>query len=295
MLDWIVLLLRTIQFVSATVLFGAPLFYLYAKQRPQRWHSALAATAVIGLLAASLFAAWAQSGLLLGNWPDTGAADVRWYLGETRIGHFMLGRFAAVAAYALLFWLTTTRNRHLAQTVVGGAILASFAWTGHGAESGGWHLATDLIHLLMAGIWVGALVPLYLSIWSARNGAMSADEVARGLDAFSRIGVAVVALLVASGIGNALPAFEAAQWWAVIGSGYGITLLGKVGVLLGMLVLAAANRHRFAPRLAAAVQHQEEPLTALRTLQRSLALETVLAITVLALAAHLGSMEPPSH
>ena len=295
MLDWIVLFLRTIQFVSATVLFGAPLFYLYARQRPQRWHDALAAAAAIGLLAASVLAAWMQSALLLGNWPDTGVADVRWYLGETRIGHIMLGRFAAIAVYALLFRLPATKNRHLAQMVVGGAILASFAWTGHGAERGSFYATTDVIHLLMAGIWAGALVPLYLSIRSARNGTMSAGEISCGLDAFSRIGIAVVALLVASGVGNALLAFEVSQWWSVIRSSYGVTLMGKIAILFGMLVLATANRYRFAPRLAAAVGQMEETSAALGTLQRSLALETVLVIAVLGLAAHLGSMEPPGH
>lgn len=295
MLDWIVLFLRAIQFAGAAVLFGTPLFYFYAKQRPQHWHKVLAVAAVITVLTTLFLAAWAQSALLLGNWPDTGVADIRWYLTETRIGQIMLARFAAVGVYAFLLRLPAATNRHLAQMALGGVILASFAWTGHGAERGGLYAITDIVHLLMAGIWVGALIPLYLSIRTARKELMSPDEISRGLDAFSRIGLAVVALLVASGIGNALLAFEVAHWRAVIGSGYGVTLLGKVTVLLGMLALAAANRYRFAPRLAASLRQQDDPVAALGILQRSLALETALAIVVLGLAAHLGSMEPPGH
>lgn len=295
MLDWIVLCLRTIQFAGAMVLFGAPLFYLYANQRPQRWHDLLAAAVLITLVAASLLAAWVQSGLLLGNWPNTGVADAGWYLTDTRIGHVMLGRIAAAAVYALLFRLLADGRRNLGQMAVGGAILASFAWTGHGAERGGFYATADVVHLLMAGIWVGALVPLCLSIRSARKLETSADEISRGLDAFSRIGIAVVALLVTSGIGNALLAFGVSNWGMILRSGYGITLLAKVAILSGMLALAAANRYRFAPKLAAALRQQDDPVAALGALQRSLAVETALAIAVLGLAAHLGSMEPPGH
>jgi len=293
MLEWIVLFLRTIQFASAMVLFGAPLFYLYAEQGPKRWHSALAVASLIGLVAASVLAAWAQSVLLLGTQLNTALADVMWYLTQTRIGHIMLGRCAAAALYALLLRRPPTRNRQWACAALGGVILASFAWTGHGAERGSLYTITDVAHLLMAGIWVGALVPLYLSIRSARDGTMAPEDVSRGLDAFSRIGVAVVALLVTSGIGNLLLAFEAAEWRAVVWSGYGITLIGKIVILLGMLALAAANRYRFAPKLAAAVGRMEESPAALGTLQRSLTLETVLVIAILGLAAHLGSVQPP--
>ncbi len=293
-LDWIVLFQRTIQFAAAAVLFGTPLFYLYAKPRPQHWHGVLAAAAVAGFLAASVLAAWTQSALLLEKWPQIGTADIWWYLTETHIGQIILARFAAAAAYALLLRSAYSANRHVVLSAVGGAILASFAWTGHGAEEGGWHTLMDVVHLLIAGIWVGALAPLFFSIRAAGKGVTSAEDVSSGLDAFSRIGVVVVGLLIASGIGNALPAWQAVQW-SLLQTGYGVTLLAKVAILSGMLVLAVGNRFRFGPRLAVALRQQHSTVAALKSLQRSLALETALALAVLGFAAHLGSMAPPGY
>ncbi|KAK0338878.1 hypothetical protein LTR94_036782, partial [Friedmanniomyces endolithicus] len=50
--------------------------------------------------------------------------------------------------------------------IAAAAALATLAWNGHGAASEGstgWlHLTADILHLLAAGLWVGALFGLLL-------------------------------------------------------------------------------------------------------------------------------------
>lgn len=294
--DWIVAFLRMIQFAGAAVLFGTPLFFVYARQRAQYWHGTLIIAALAALTVAAIFAALAQTALLTGSWIAAfSPADVWWYLTDTRIGRITLARFGVIAGYVVVTSFSSSSAKYLIQAVLGGAILGSFAWTGHGTEDGSLRTVSDVTHLLMAGIWVGALIPLYLAIKTAKERNMPPIEVSRGLDAFSRIGLMVIVLLVASGIVNTLSTFDIAKWPAVIQTDYGLTLLAKIAILSAMLAIAAANRYRFAPALRNALGESRDPTTALGILHRSLTLETAFAIVVLGLAAHLGSIEPPGY
>ena len=294
MAEWISTVLRFIQLVSAAVLFGAPLFYLYADQTEGRWREKLIAVAFAAMAFGLMLSIMAQTSLLTG---DSSSAvrlsDLSWYLTETKIGGFTLVRLALLGFYAVAaIAMPSNRRRHSALTVLGAAILLSFAWTGHGAEGGSLHLISDLVHLLMAGIWGGALLSLVLVIRAARRDQIPAALALNGLNAFSRIGFAVVALLAVSGIINALPALE--DLHGLIESSYGATLGAKLLLFAGMLVLAAANRYRLAPRLAGALDNGPGQGAALAGLSRSILAEAALVILVLGLAAHLGSIEPPS-
>ncbi|MFX6794075.1 copper resistance protein CopD, partial [Acinetobacter baumannii] len=69
----------------------------------------------------------------------------------------------ALAALALRRFPKTMR----ATSFVGATIaVATLAWTGHGAMDDGaigwFHLMADIVHLLAAGAWLGAIVSLLL-------------------------------------------------------------------------------------------------------------------------------------
>ena len=59
-----------------------------------------------------------------------------------------------------------------------------------------------------------------------------------------------------------------------------------------MLWLAASHRFRLTPALGAALE-QGDAASAAFTLRRSLVVETVLALAILALVAWLGTLAPP--
>ena len=292
--DWISALPRMIQFAFGAVLFGGPLFILYAHVSPEGWERRLTRIALVGMTAAALLAVVLQTAYLtdiaLGA---LSANDIAWYLTDTHIGRISALRLAALAAYALIVYRRPQGFFCLAaQTLLGAGILGSFAWTGHGADGTALHTFSDVIHLLAAGVWVGALGSLVFLILGAWRNQDQAQMAAAGLDAFSRIGITVVALLVASGIGNSLALLGLSNIWSLYQSEYGLTLLIKIALFGAMLGLAAANRYWLAPALRRNLE-QNTGSPDLRNLGGSLFLETVLALVVLGLAAHLGSIEPP--
>lgn len=113
-----------------------------------------------------------------------------------------------------------------------GVALATLAWAGHGAMDDGVrgyiHLASDITHLWAAGAWVGALVA-FLMLASHKQD-VAQDPVAvlsRTSNGFARIGTAIVAALVVSGILNYLliagPSFD-----PLISTLYGRLLMVKL-------------------------------------------------------------------
>jgi putative copper resistance protein D len=114
-----------------------------------------------------------------------------------------------------------------------------------------------------------------------------------GLDRFSGIGPAVVAVLVLTGLVNSWFLVGLAQWQALFTTAYGIALTAKLGLFAGMLLLAAANRYRLSPKLRADVERGASPATSLRKLRVSILTETTLSILILAAVALLGTWEPP--
>jgi putative copper resistance protein D len=74
-------------------------------------------------------------------------------------------------------------------------------------------------------------------------------------------------------------------------SAYGILLLAKVGVFIGMLGLAAANRFHLTPALSQGLA-SGQPASAIAELRRSVFLETAAGLSILVLVGILGTLAP---
>src|SRR5262249_49549159 len=146
-------------------------------------------------------------------------------------------------------------------------------------------------HLLSAGTWLGALLPLGLLVLQSKRTEAAADIAAahHGLVRFSGIGPAIVGLLGVTGLTNSWLLLGPAPWHALIATPYGLVLLVKLGLFAGMLGLAALNRYVLTP----AIKGQGSSRTALGALTHSVTAETALAVIVLAAVAVLGTLEPP--
>jgi putative copper resistance protein D len=183
-------------------------------------------------------------------------------------------------------------------TLGSGVALASVAWTGHGAASegsaGAAHLIADIIHLLGAGAWLGALAAFSVMLFrSAAN--LSEDYLRlthRLLESFSVAGTVTVTLVFGSGLVNS---------WMLVGPQnvltlhttlYGQLLIVKLLLFAVMLALAAANRFRLTPEFNRAL-NSNGTSRALAMLRKSLALELSIALIILGLVAWLGKLEPP--
>lgn len=290
---------RLLQFAGAAVLGGASLFFIYGvlPDRRARWPSQL-----VGIAAG--FGALGTLGWLTAQAAEIGegpldAASVWSVATETgfgRVGLMRLGCFLVASTLALGRW----RGQWLALAGLGAAASASFAWTGHGARDDGWtgvvHLASDVLHLLAASTWIGALAALAVMVWIASRGpgAGARQDTLNGLVRFSGIGVTVVAVLVASGLANSWFLVGVDGLGRMLTTPYGRLLLAKLALFGLMLGLAAANRYRLTPRLARALRDNgAADGTAYGPIVASVLTETALAVAVLALVSWMGTLSPP--
>ncbi|HEX3415365.1 MAG TPA: copper homeostasis membrane protein CopD [Stellaceae bacterium] len=224
-------------------------------------------------------------------------------LTRTRFGEDWLLRFAlaVLLGFGLLGW---GRRQWRVSGVIAwtmlflaAAMLASLAWAGHGASTpgpaGDLHLATDSLHLLAAGLWLGTLPPFILFLVEVpRTGDTNwAAVVATATRRYSAMAIASVAVLLTAGVLNTW--FLVGTVPALVGTEYGRLLLAKIGLFIAMLVVAAVNLLRLAPRLAA-----NTPIVVYRTAARlrgNARIETALGFGVVAIVGVLGTLPPGLH
>jgi putative copper resistance protein D len=177
-------------------------------------------------------------------------------------------------------------------------LTAALAWTGHAGSTAGamgiLHLTADTLHLLAAATWIGGLVSLVLLLSVSRNDQTDAG-VSFARDAtqrFSTMGVAIVVVILATGVINAWILVGSLQ--ALIVTDYGRLLMLKVTLFAVMLLMAAVNRFWLTPRLA--LPSGSEPrFKVLRRLACNSMIEIVLASMIFAIVGMLGTLHPAIH
>jgi putative copper resistance protein D len=302
MSDSVSIALRFALYVDLMLLFGVALFGLYSLKGQERMSGAvlplrsmLAGTAVLGALlsvASMLMMVSAMSG-------ESDFAELRPHIEmmvlETDVGLAWVIRIVALVVAGLAVMLRAPGFSLLVAAFAGGVALASLASSGHGAMDEGsrryWHFVVDILHLLVAGAWVGALVAFALM---ARINALQTEErirlLARAVNRFEVIGAVIVVLITVTGVVNYLfivgPKLD-----EVFLSTYGILLFIKVALFAGMLVLAALNRFHLGPLLERSLQDGQYTVAA-NALRRSVVVELVAAVLIVGLVAWLGTLSP---
>ena len=308
-MDLLIATVRFVQYAAAVALFGVPLFFLYALGETARsggsmlaWGRGLVRWSSAALLLATLASLLGQTAVMAGDPAMATNPDaLRMVLTGTSFGYATAARLIlASVLLAFSLWLAPRLPLWLTSVGVGALILASFAWTGHGAVEEGLagvaHTISDIIHLIAAGVWLGALVALAVLLWHSRRGAppKALAALLQALENFSGVGSLVVAALLASGLVNSWFLVGLRPIDQILTTPYGILLLVKVLIFGGMLLLAAANRFRHTPGLGFALADGQDSAPATATLRRSVLFETTLAIGVLVLVSILGMLAPVS-
>lgn len=304
---WAASFARFLQYVGATGLFGAALFYL-TRLPPRgntsagglRWPKPLLVVSSLLLFLGALLSLAAQAATMNGIALDKlDIPSVSVVLTDTQWGHAIAARIALSLATLLTVIIIRPSCRLWQMTcLLGAVLLASFAWTGHGASTegaGGWvHLVADISHMIAAGVWLGALAA-FLALLCLPKAQDLEQQTAlfNALKTFSGTGSALVAVLVVSGLINSYFLIGLSHIGQIFQSTYGILLTIKVIIFAGMLILAGLNRFRLTPALEKAIADNATTL-AIAALRRSLILETLAGLSVLALVAAFGMMEPPS-
>ncbi|WP_336982095.1 copper homeostasis membrane protein CopD [Altererythrobacter fulvus] len=200
---------------------------------------------------------------------------------------------ARVAALGLAAILCIAMPRRLVWLAVPAAIaLATLAWAGHAGVGEGaqglLRLAGDIVHLLAASIWLGALALFVALLWRPDSGP---GAVADALARFAGVGSVVVVTLGVTGLANIWFLAGPGSWLGLVTSDYGLLLAGKLALFGSMLALAALNRFVLVPRLLASATHRDEA-QALARLKLSIGAELGAACAVLLVVARLGMIDP---
>jgi len=303
--DWPLIVVRFALYVTLSGLFGLSAFSLYGLKAGERADALalrpwLVGSGLLGLLLSAIALALLAAAM---------AGTPPWPIDREAIGMLLTGsatgtawelRIVALVVASVIALIAAGRALPLGMVALAAGIaLATLAWTGHGAmdeNATGWvHLVADILHLLAAGAWVGALLGLTLLVSRApsRVDAAHLRLTHRALDGFGLVGTIVVGTIVVTGLVNG---------WLLVGVGnllslpstrYGQLLLAKLALFGAMLGLASLNRFRLTPafeRSIAATDYRG----ALGALRRSLGVEAACAVTILALVAWLGTLEPPA-
>ena len=297
--------LRAVHIGCAMLLFGEAVFALAVRPPPDqagavRWRVdrrfltvarwSLAAL-VVSAIAWLIVQAAAMSGLPLAE-----AATLRsigLVLGSTVFGAAFSVRAVLVVALAIVLvaWQRRQKSARSREFMIihsglAAALLGSLAWTGHavaGDPSEAFlRIGADVAHLLAAGAWIGALPALVFHL-----GSTVSPQRAAMAGRFSRLGVASVGVLAASGLVNAW--YQVGGIPGLVGTGYGRLLVVKLAIFGALLCLAAMNRGLAAGALDSGGGQR------LHRLRVNAIGEIALGAALLAVLAPLGTSVPAIH
>jgi copper resistance protein D len=311
MMEAVLVVSRFAQFSAAMLLLGTSLFAIQfqqgrvvipeIRQTFRHWQRPVLLSAAATALVSSVLWLDIEAGLMGGSWSD--AANLQTLLAvllQTRFGHVWLWILASIAAVMFVL-LTPARHAHISRRMVLIAGLSVFlvagsSFTGHAVMhrglAGAIHLIVQVIHVLAASVWLGSLPALGFALGKARTEGQTRwrDAALYILPRYSRMGYLAVGLILVTGCVN--------SWFMVNGidalftTTYGRILIAKISLFALMVGLAAMNRLVLTPGVLDQKRGKGATERALHQLRRSVAVEQLLGLTVIAVVSVLGTVAP---
>lgn len=238
--------------------------------------------AVLGLLATGLGFVF-KGAALTGEASGMVDPEMLGMLWQTPAGTALLLRVTGLGV--LLAGLAIPAFGHWVAGAGGILALWSFSRIGHVPEAGPfWLQVLLLLHLAVAAFWIGILAPL--RELAGKTGSLSrAASLGRS---FCQIAAFLLPGLILAGIVMAWRLVG--DFPALVGSGYGLTLLAKIACVLLLLGAGAVNKLRFVPGMMSG-----DPAAAIR-LRKSISIEWAAVLLILFLTAVLTSvLGPPAY
>jgi putative copper export protein/mono/diheme cytochrome c family protein/peroxiredoxin len=302
---------RWLHLASSVLLVGSAAMIVLAgrsdRATAQRWERRVLASAwvwALAALASGLVVVGAQTALFEGQ--AAAALEPRAIgrmLLNTQAGHVWLVRGGVLAVLAAFLSLRVSVERPADWRAARGeavllavAALLPLAAAGHAAAvepDTARAIASDGLHVLAAGIWVGGLLPLarLLTAASTEAGADARPYAVLAARRFSRAALAMIVLLAATG--TVLAIIHVGSVAGLVGTSYGRLLLGKLALLALALALAALNRSVLLARLGGDGPTVGRP--AMRRLAGFVLVEAVLALAILVIVAAMNVTPPARH
>lgn len=232
-------------------------------------------------------------------------------LTDTRFGKFLIARQALLLATLVAAFLVWRAKGSalipalsvLAVSAFGVLFTQSMVSHAAGADGAVWKIATDVLHLFAASLWIGGLIHVGLAMprWLEElPGPARTLFTAASFRHFSVLAALSVVILIVSGVISAFAQFT--SFGQLFNTNYGLSLIGKMGIMLPLLAVAALGAFRLQPRIVEASLRMrggaidEDSAASLASLQRLVTnmvrLEAVLGVLVLVAVGVLIQLEP---
>ena len=309
MIEFIAAFARWSQLTANLILFGSCVFLAIVAQqrvlletswvaRLEKGFPWLASVVLLGLIGILATTTGEATGALANTWhPDAWFEMVR----QTRVGQIWAGRaVSAVMLFGVILYIRRihrVRWHYILCAVAASLPLIAGAIVSHsGAEEISFEsLAPYALHILLAGIWFGALPAFLFIVYDARK---NADKFSFLLDAtslkkFSAIALPVMLLLMATGLIVADRMVEE-YYHTLVSSTYGWLLNFKLAVLAIILFIAYRARYRWLP-LFSQIDNTEKAKAGAEHLRKWVGIEFVLALLLVLLATLLANTLPAKH
>ncbi|QQK60064.1 CopD family protein [Shewanella sp. LC6] len=288
--DISVLISKWVIYLSVAAVIGGTLMQYLIKGQPNLGISVTKYTglgAVLGLIAVSInyfaqIGAFAENGLM-----GMFDAQMHAFLWPTLVGQTVLWRLIGFGLMLVASGLLLHKNCYLKKFSAVLAIISSlliavtFTFIGHSTELGLLAQGLILIHVLIIGSWIGAFYPLWKLCSTDDN-----IVIKNVMDTFGRLGIVIVILVLLSGMGMVWMLFDSPT--ELFSSDYGIAVTIKLCLVAIILLIAAWHKLVLVPKLTIA-----NPSLAKQKLQKSIGLEAVIAVLILATTAVLSSVLGP--
>ncbi len=224
-----------------------------------------------------------------------------------------IARLGRIGLLGMTWWLRllgVTASPRFSMAFFGVASLVALTTTlsGHAADWGNVTVPVliDWLHLLAVSIWIGGLFTFgfvlkrSLATPGMEDTALGLSSIARP---FSRMAAGCVIVFLATGLYNAW--LQVGTFSALTDAAYGWTLLVKLGLIGGVLLIAAVNRYYFLALLMRRSGRDDDGLlfTMIRRFisipqsqfSRFVRLEWMIVVVALACSALLTQMMPARH
>lgn len=221
----------------------------------------------------------------------------------TGFGRIWLERFVAACLLAAVFARLLAPGRtkpfwlKAGAVVLAAVLVGMLAWAGHAVGGLGVegivHPAADVLHLVAAAAWLGALVPLALVLGAAGHTEESFAIARTTTLRFSALGIISVGTLLLTGAINTW--YLTGSVRALAETRYGHLLLTKIVLFLVMVAIAAINRFWLTPQLLRNRSDAAPAQSALRKLRRNTTMEVLIGAIIIAIVAALGVTAPGLH
>ena len=285
-----VLISKWVIYLSVAAVIGGTLMQYLIKGQPNLGISVakyIGLGAVLGLIAVSInyFAqvgAFAENGLM-----GIFDAQMHAFLWPTQVGQTVLWRLIGFGLMLVASGLLLHKNRYIKKFSAVLAIISclliavTFTFIGHSTELGLLAQGLILIHVLIIGSWIGAFYPLWKLCSTDDN-----IVIKNVMDTFGRLGIVIVILVLLSGMGMVWMLFDSPT--ELFSSDYGIAVTIKLCLVAIILLIAAWHKLVLVPKLTIA-----NPSLAKQKLQKSIGLEALIAVLILATTAVLSSVLGP--